>query len=289
MPCFSLSWLSSSLEKWKRNLRKDYLENRVSQFTYTKSIKYTDLNLIYSECSGPGGLQLTEFMAAKMQLCSGARLLDIGIERGYQTCFLAKEYDVRVIGIDPDDDRSDGVPHIEHLQRNALTWGVEGRVIGLKLGVPDTRFAGNTFDFAHSTTTLEMVRGLFGLDYYRKCLQEIYRILRPGGIFGLGEPMHREVPIPADLLPVYTKGGGVGPEGWADCFATVAETVDLCREAGFGVLEADYAPNAWNWWKEFIENDPHCKADPEGEAKIIHQDGGRWLSYGYVIARKLLQ
>ena len=44
-------------------------------FVYTKSGKNTDLGLIYSECSGPGGLQLTEFMAEKMQLRAGARLL----------------------------------------------------------------------------------------------------------------------------------------------------------------------------------------------------------------------
>ena len=33
-------------------------------------------------------------------------------------------------------------------------------------------------------------------------------------------------------------------------------------------------------------NDPYCKSNPEGEARIIQQDGGRWLTYGYVIARK---
>lgn len=254
--------------------------------TDRKSNKYTDLDLIYSECSGPGGLRLTEFMAEKMKLRAGARLLDIGIERGYQSCFLAKEYKVQVIGIDPDDDRSDGVPHIEHLQRNARIWQVADQVVGMRLGVPDTHFAANTFDYVHSTTTLEMVRGLSGVDAYRSCLREIFRILRPGGVFGLGEPMHLDVPIPADLLQIYTKGGGMGPEGWADCFATIAETVDLCGEAGFDILEADYAPNAWQWWREFAGHDPHCRADPDGESRIILQDGGRWLSYGYVIAQK---
>lgn len=258
----------------------------MTQFSYLKSRAYTDLGRIYSECSGPGGLQLTEFMAEKMQLRSGARLLDIGIERGYQTCFLAKEYGVFVVAIDPDDDRLDGVPHIEHLLRHAREWGIEDRILGLKIGVPDTRFAADTFDYVHSTTTLEMVRGLYGVGYYRQCLTEIYRILRPGGIFGLGEPMHRDVPIPPDLAPIYTAGRGVGPEGWAACFATVAETASLCREAGFEVLEADYAPDAWHWWDEFTDHDPHCKADPHGEARIIQQDAGRWLSYGYVIARK---
>jgi cyclopropane fatty-acyl-phospholipid synthase-like methyltransferase len=95
------------------------MKNPLKQFEYTKSCKYTNPDLTYSECSGPGGLRLTEFMAEKMNLRPGARLLDIGIERGYQTCFLAKEYDVLVIGIDPDDDRSDGVPQIEPLRHNA--------------------------------------------------------------------------------------------------------------------------------------------------------------------------
>jgi cyclopropane fatty-acyl-phospholipid synthase-like methyltransferase len=258
----------------------------MSSLAYPKSSQYTDLSTVYAECSGPGGLQLSEFMAEKMGLYAGARLLDIGIERGYQTCFLAKAYGVQVVALDPDDDRDDGLPHIEHLMRNARAWGVESQVLGLKLGVPDTRFAADTFDFVHSTTTLEMVRGLFGANFYQKCLAEIYRILRPGGIFGLGEPMHRDVPIPADLAPIYTKGGGVGPEGWAACFATADETAAVCREVGFEVLEAGNAPDAWHWWDEFTRYDPYCQADPEGEPKIIQQDGGRWLTYGYVIAQK---
>jgi SAM-dependent methyltransferase len=225
-------------------------------------------------------------MAEKMKMHPNARLIDIGIERGCQTCFLAKEYGVQVLGLDPDDDRTDGIPHIEHLLRNAWSWGVEHQVIGLKLGVPDTRLSSNTFDFAYSTTTLEMVRGLFGEVLYRQCLAEIHRILRPGGIFGLGEPMHLVVPVPPDLAPIYTLGNGVGPEGWAKCFATVGETTDACRLAGFEIVEAGNAPDGWRWWEEFSRNDPHCIADPEGEARIIQQDGGRWLTYGYVIARK---
>ena len=254
---------------------------------HPKSDRYSsDLSTVYVECSGPGGLQLTEFIAEKMHLRPNARLLDIGIERGYQTCFLAREYGIQVIGLDPDDDRSDGLPHIEHLMRNARIWGVEDRVMGLKLGVPDTHLTSDTFDFVYCTTTLEMVRGLFGEELYRRCLSEIFRILRPGGIFGLGEPMHLDIPIPTDLTPIYTQGHGVGPEGWAKCFATVEETATACRSVGFEILAAGNAPDGWHWWDEFSRNDPYCKADPEGEAKIIQQDGGRWLTYGFIIARK---
>src|SRR4029453_15128727 len=115
-------------------------------------------------------------------------------------------------------------PHVDHLMRNARAWGVQDRVLGIGIGVPDTKFASNSFDFVYSTTTLEMIRGMFGTDAYRQSIAEVLRGLRPGGIFGLGEPMHRAVTIPADLAPIYTQGKGMGPEGWAACFATAAET-----------------------------------------------------------------
>jgi hypothetical protein len=56
---------------------------------YEKAQKYADLATIYAACSG---LELAEFLAEKLQLQPGHWLLDIGIERGYQTCFLANEY-----------------------------------------------------------------------------------------------------------------------------------------------------------------------------------------------------
>ena len=68
---------------------------------YSKASKYSDLDAIYAQCNGPGGLKLAEFMAKKMGLQSNKRLLDVGTNRGYQSCFLAKEYGVFVVGIDP--------------------------------------------------------------------------------------------------------------------------------------------------------------------------------------------
>lgn len=64
------------------------------EFRFQKSLKYTDYDAIYEQCSGPGGLQLAEFMAEKMRLSEGKKLLDVGANWGYQTCFLAKEYGI---------------------------------------------------------------------------------------------------------------------------------------------------------------------------------------------------
>lgn len=173
----------------------------MSEQKFPKATKYTDLETIYAQCSGPGGLKLTEFIADKMGLRENSRLLDVGCNRGYQSCFLAKEYKLSVIGIDPWDDRMDGRPMIEHAQENANNWGVANAFLALKTGVPETGFAASSFDFVYSTTALEMLRVMNGEEGYIACLKEISRILKPGGIFGLGEPMHFDVDIPADLEP----------------------------------------------------------------------------------------
>jgi len=254
----------------------------MSEFQYDKSKKYTDYDTIYAQCSGPGGLQLAEFMAEKMRVVAGTKLLDVGSNRGYQTCFLAKEYDVFAVCIDPWDDRIDGRPMIEHLRENAEKWSVQNSVLGIKAGVPETNLASETFDYVYSTTALEMVRVAQGIECYLKCLGEIYRVLNPGGIFGLGEPMHLDVEIPSDLLPYVSQD----EYPWKECFRSLPETTELVRSAGFEIIEAEYAPDTHQWWTTYARHDPFCKKEPEDDPKTLEVDGGRWTSFGYIISKK---
>jgi protein-L-isoaspartate O-methyltransferase len=87
----------------------------VHALAYPKAVKYSDLYTIYAQCGGPGGLKLAEFLAEKMELQANKRLLDVGTSRGYQSCFLAKEYNVFVVGIDPWADRDGKRTHIDYL------------------------------------------------------------------------------------------------------------------------------------------------------------------------------
>lgn len=244
---------------------------------YTKSSKYKDIKTIYQECSGPGGLRLAEYIAEKMNIISGKKLIDIGFNRGYQTCFLAKEYDVDIVAIDPWDDLDTALPHSDYLMKNAEDFGVANRILGVKVGVPDTLMPTGYFDYAYSTTTLEMVRGFQGMDMYIASLKEIRRILKKGGVFGLGEPMHFDAPVPSDLAK-HAKNNK-----WEECFATIEETKKAVLEAGFTIMEAGYCKEADEWWKEFASFEPFC--DPDDIA-IIENNNERWLSFGYVIAVK---
>lgn len=246
---------------------------------YNKSLKYTDLKTIYAQCSGPGGLKLTEFIADKMGIEAGKKLVDIGVYRGYQTCFLAKEYGINAVGIDPWDDRETGIPHIDFLMKNAEEFGVTGQIMGVKSGVPESLLPNGCFDYAYSTTTLEMVRGYEGMETYLASLKEIHRILKKGGVFGLGEPMHFDVPVPDDLA-VHVKNNK-----WEQCFATIEETKRAVSQSGFKILESGYCDQADVWWNEFVTYAPAYDAVEE-DVFVIKNNDNRWLSFGYVIAVK---
>ena len=233
-----------------------------------KAEKYTDLKTIYRECSGPGGLRLAAFIAEKMGLEGKGKLIDIGFNRGYQTCFLAKEYGVDIVAIDPMDDLDTGLPHSDYLMKNAEAFGVAEKILPVRSGVPNTLMPANYFDYAYSTTTLEMVRGYEGVEMYQASLKEIHRILKKGGIFGLGEPMHLDTAVPADLAP-YVKRNQ-----WEACFATIEETKKAVINAGFTVKEAGYCEEAEEWWKEFAAYEPGC--DPDDVA-VIEKNDVRWL------------
>lgn len=244
---------------------------------YQKSRKYTDLKTIYRECSGPGGLRLAEYIAEKMDIKRGKKLIDIGFNRGYQTCFLAKEYDVDIVAIDPLDDIDTGIPHSDYLMKNAEDFGVAHRILAVRSGVPESLMPSGYFDYAYSTTTLEMVRGYQGMDMYLASLKEIRRILKKGGVFGLGEPMHFDMPVPDDLAQ------HVRNNKWEECFATIEETKKAVLDAGFSILQAGYCEEADEWWGEFAAYEPGC--DPDDVA-VIQNNNKRWLSFGYVIAVK---
>ena len=251
----------------------------MNKMNYKKALKYNDYKKIYKQCSGPGGLKLAEYMAEKMSLESGKKVIDIGFNRGYQTCFLAKEYGVDIVAIDPWEDRETGKTHVDFLMENAKEFNVSDRILGVKSGVPDSLLPSNYFDYAYCTTTLEMIRGRSGVEAYISSLKEIKRILKKGGILGLGEPMHFDVAIPDDLAP-YLK-----ENMWDKCFATINETKQAVVEAGFSVIEADYCEDANKWWNEYSVYDPFSGNNPnDSDTIVIKNDKNRWLSFGYVIA-----
>ena len=246
---------------------------------YMKSAKYPDLSHIYTQCAGPGALKATEYIADKMNIRPGSRILDIGMCYGYQTCFLAKEYGAYVIGIDPAGRAwGDHRPFVDHLMDNASDLGVHDKVLGVETGLPDSKLPSESFDYIYASTTFEMLRGILDGETYRRCLQEAKRVLKPGGIMGIGEPMIKHISVPSDMEAHL-------PTEWRTCFTTIQKTCNDIELAGFSILDAGYAEDAQLWWNEYAMYNRFHSDEAEEKATIATNDD-RWLSYGYVIARK---
>lgn len=56
----------------------------------------------------------------------------------------------------------------------------------------------------------------------------------------------------------------------------------MLKSVGFEIIEAGEAPDARLWWEEYAKYDPEVGDDKE----VIEKDKDRWLTFGYVIARK---
>ncbi len=121
-----------------------------------------------------------------------------------------------------------------------------------------------------------------GEDPYLASLEEVLRVLRPGGLFGLAEPMHRKGPCPKDLEPLVSEG----PLPFQKFLANPEHTAEQFEKAGFEVVEFDHAPDARAWWEEFARYDPECRRNPAGNPRMLAVDDGRWVSFGYVIGRR---
>ena len=83
-------------------------------------------------------------------------------------------------------------------------------------------------------------RGIYGKGKYTECIKEVYRVLKPGGIFGLGEPVHLDTEIPDKIRNFVTQG----EVSFEKCFATIDKTEKAVKQGGFKIIEAGIAEDA---------------------------------------------
>jgi len=209
----------------------------------------------------PGGLELTHSIAAAMLLPPGATVLDAGCGSGESSVYLVNQFQWTVTAADTDD--------------FGLTLAREkAKQPGLKLETlnADLRslpVGASTFDGLFSQGTFFML----GQDR-AITLDEWHRVLKPGGILGIGEPML--------LRP--------GKSQHSPTQITLDETAALLEDAGFELLVAAMHPAGERLWAEF--HAPHFDAERnirrvELSALIRHWQAERdLLGLGVVVGVK---
>lgn len=174
----------------------------------------------------PGGLELTYSVAAAMQLPAGAQVLDAGAGSGESSVFLTEHFGWRITALDADEF---GLS----LARD------KAKHPGLALNTVRANLLNLPFPIDHFDGVFSQ-GSFFMLGAQRaQAAVEWSRVLKPGGVLGIGEP-------------TLTHAGKSrhSPEQ-----ITLPETAALLDQAGLTVHLSTLHPDGKRLWAEFHE--PH--------------------------------
>lgn len=161
-----------------------------------------------------GGVEATRRLLGQCCIARGQQVLEIGCGTGYTACLLAREYGAQVTATD--------------ISRNVLMWAAQ-RVRkahvgdGVTLRVADAQslpFPDASFDAVIAESALVFCDA----DY---AAREAWRVLRPGGVFGLNELTFLKPP-PPQLRAILASAFGQ-----AIRLRLASEWTELLRGAGF--------------------------------------------------------
>lgn len=121
-----------------------------------------------------GGIHATDRLLARCGFKPGQRVLDIGCGTGYTACRLGKNYGLQVVAADI----SEKV--LEHTRARIEREGVSGQVMTVQADVHHLEFTDELFDGVIAESVLVFCD-------QSRAAAEVFRVLKPGGIFGSNE------------------------------------------------------------------------------------------------------
>ena len=172
---------------------------------------------------------MNRVLASQLGIRSGQRILDAGCGVGGSAIWLAKTYDVEVVGITP------VASQVARAHRYAQDQGVADRVSFEQQDYTHTAFSDASFDVVWA------MESLCHAPDKRLVLAEARRLLRPGGRLGILEYMRTHRPHASDgeeLLHSWLSGWAI-PD-----IATAPEWLEWTHAVGFDDVElSDITPN----------------------------------------------
>lgn len=229
---------------------------------------------LWSEIWSPGGLELPETVADEMQLPAGSIVLDAGAGSGEISCFLSREYGWRMLAMDGG---ANGI------QKKANERGLEKSVIALKGNLCQMDLASDSMDGVICLGTFEMLQ-----DRRPQALAEMKRVVRNGGIIGIGEPMLRREMRDEEAYRLY---GEQDECDFRKCFRTLDWNKALAEEAGLEILHGFLHPESIKLWDDYynplFDSAGNLKyPNRKAETDIWKKEEGKYHALGILILRK---
>ncbi len=216
---------------------------------------------------GAHPLWITEWLAEKLELRPGMRVLDLGCGKAASSIFLAGEFECDVWATDL------WIPADEN-QNRIHDAGLAGRVIPLHADARSLPFAGEFFDAIVCIDAYPY----FGTDSLY--LNYLAHFVRPGGQIGIaGAGLVREIEsaVPSHLVATWTQ------DYWA--LHSAAWWRRLWERTGIVSIEsADAMEDGWKVWLDWHEGaHPHNTAEIES----LRADQGQYLGYVRLVGRRI--
>ena len=182
-----------------------------------------------------GGLQATRRLIELCGITPGQYILDVGCGTGYTACLLAKKYQVDVVA-------ADITPTVlEEAKKRIAREKVSNKVKAVEADAHALPFPPNTFDAVIAESVLIFCEKA-------KVSSEVYRVLKPDGIFGDNEATY-VTPPPAQLRSLTSKLIGTDAE-----VPQEDEWRGIYGEAGFEVIHSTVYPlHSTAYIKEFFD------------------------------------
>ncbi len=135
-----------------------------------------------------GGLKATEELMELCHVGEGSYVLDVGCGAGQTSCYIAKKYGCRVVGVDVKERM------IERSKERAESEGVEDMVEFRVADAQDLPFDDDVFDavITESVTAFPEDK--------QRAVKEYARVTKPGGYVGLNESTWLKVPPPPEMI-----------------------------------------------------------------------------------------
>jgi len=194
----------------------------------------TLLELIWGEgYMAPGGEGNVAKIAEGLDM-RNKRVLDIGCGIGGPSLYLARNYGANVVGTDLEPQL------IEHARRSAEKHGLEAKTDFRVVEAGPLGFPNESFDFVVSSGAFTQIANKLEM------FVEIFRVLKPGGVFSCYDWMKGEGDYSEDMRYWFEQ------EGLTYAMATTERYGEILREAGF--VDVSVVDRS-DWYREKVREE----------------------------------
>ncbi len=165
-----------------------------------QELSYFEIQSYWGSTKHAGAMKSTRELLELCQIDKGKYVLEVGCGVGITSCYIAKTYGCRVVGVDISEKM------INWSNERAKREDVENRVEFRIADVQNLPFDDDIFDVVIGESATAF------LEDKQRGMNEYVRVTKPGGYVGLNEMTWKQLRPPTELVEYYSRSTGARPE-----------------------------------------------------------------------------